>query len=65
MRMKYGHIRATVPFDPENRFSVTALESPDRKGTISIYLKGAPEDVIEMCNKAMSSGVTVPIIQNH
>ena len=62
MKRKFNKIKAVIPFSPEYRFSVTALENPDRKGMVTVYLKGAPEEVLKMCSQARSEGNVVSIV---
>ena len=43
MNRKYSCIRGTIPFQSEYKLQATALENPERKKMISIFVKGAPE----------------------
>lgn len=51
---KIGHVRATIPFSSDNKFSACAIENPDKEGTVSIYIKGAPEEIMRLCPKAFT-----------
>ncbi len=48
-----------IPFESEHRFMATLHH--DHSGHGFIYVKGAPEKVLMMCNKQRSSGVDEPI----
>lgn len=39
------------PFSPETKRSAIAIQSPDRPGMVSIYVKGAPEILLNVCGK--------------
>mmetsp|Transcript_18407 Transcript_18407/g.28237 ORF Transcript_18407/g.28237 Transcript_18407/m.28237 type:complete len:222 (+) Transcript_18407:995-1660(+) len=46
---KLGRVRAQSPFSSEKKRSAIALLHPDRPDTVSIYVKGAPEVVMALC----------------
>lgn len=48
-----------IPFESEHRFMATLHH--DHSGHGFIYVKGAPEKVLTMCNKQRTSGVDEPI----
>lgn len=37
------------PHTPERKRSATAVECPDREGRVVIYVKGAPEIILDQC----------------
>jgi len=39
------------PHSSENKRSAVAIKNPDRPGFVSIYVKGAPEMLINHCSK--------------
>ena len=49
----------TIPFESEHKFMAT--QHHDHSGHGSIYLKGAPEQVLDMCNRQRSAGDDYPI----
>jgi len=53
---KLGKIKAISPFSPLKKRSAVALLNPDRPDTVSIYVKGAPEVIVQMC-QYIQSGV--------
>ncbi len=55
IQRKLKRIRATSPFSSEKKYSAVALECPDKQGKIAIYLKGAPEVVLDQCHQTLSS----------
>lgn len=43
------------PHTPEKKIAAMAIKCPSRPGTVTIYVKGAPEILVDNCN-AMASG---------
>jgi len=62
MAHKLGHARETtldawpqeneIPFEPERRFAATYHRQADGDGPLRVFVKGAPERVMEMCRSA-------------
>uniref|UniRef100_A0A7S3CL09 Cation-transporting P-type ATPase C-terminal domain-containing protein n=1 Tax=Strombidium rassoulzadegani TaxID=1082188 RepID=A0A7S3CL09_9SPIT len=50
IKQKLGRIQAVSAFNPENKRSATALSCKGREGTVTVYLKGAPDTVIPLCS---------------
>jgi magnesium-transporting ATPase (P-type) len=48
---KHGNVLMRSPHSSETKRSAVAIKSPDRPGMVSIYVKGAPEMLINHCNK--------------
>lgn len=55
IQQKLGRIRAVSPFSSYRKRSVTAIQNPNRPDTITVYLKGAPEVVLDMCTSYQSA----------
>jgi magnesium-transporting ATPase (P-type) len=53
IQQKLSRTRASIPFKPEARMSVSAVVNPDDSEKITVYVKGAPETVFEMCNRQL------------
>lgn len=53
----------TIPFESEHRFMATLHH--DHTGRGFIYVKGAPERILEMCTYQRSSGYDSPIDMNY
>ncbi|GGD11304.1 cation-transporting P-type ATPase [Aquisalinus flavus] len=52
--------RNAIPFDSRHRFMATLHETPDGQGVI--YVKGAPERLVEMCaTERLPAGETRPV----
>ena len=49
----HRHRDAEIPFDPAHRFMATLSCAPQGP---RIFVKGAPEQVLAMCNRALSAG---------
>jgi len=50
IQRKLGRIRAISPFSSEKKRSAVALECPDRPQRVAVYVKGAPEVIINLCH---------------
>ena len=46
---KLNKIVAQIPFSSDRKRSVVALRHPDLEDTIRVYVKGAPEYIINKC----------------
>lgn len=55
IQRKLERIRATSPFSPERKRSAVALQCPDRPEKVAVYIKGAPEVVLDLCTHAQGS----------
>jgi len=51
-------VRRELPFEPELRYSATVRDGPDGP---YLYVKGAPERVVEMCSHMLTDEGPVPI----
>ena len=61
MAMRDGHIRAQVPFDNKLKRSIIAVQIPTMENTVRIYVKGAPENVLQNCNSYFNDeGLKMP-----
>jgi magnesium-transporting ATPase (P-type) len=49
MAQKDGRVLAHVPFDSNLKKSIIVIEHPELEQTVRIFVKGAPEVVIESC----------------
>jgi len=49
IQRKLGKIQAQSPFSPFRKRSVVALTHPDRPEKVVVYVKGAPEVILDMC----------------
>lgn len=45
-----GRIKATIPFDTKYKNSIVAVAHPQMEDTVRVYVKGAPENIVENCN---------------
>lgn len=55
IQRKLGRVRAISPFSSERKRSATAIECPDRPQRVAVYVKGAPEVVISLCQTVASN----------
>jgi len=55
IQRKLGKIVATSPFSPARKRSAVALLHPDRPERVCVYLKGAPENVVTMCQATLDA----------
>src|SRR5690606_40109154 len=49
---------ADLPFEPERQYSVSVRRY---EGRACLFLKGAPERVLDMCDSMLMDGETVPL----
>lgn len=49
-----------IPFEPELRYSASFRQKPD--GSYTVYLKGAPEDVVSFCKTQLTSSGEQPLL---
>jgi Ca2+ transporting ATPase len=54
IQKKLDKIRMIIPFSSEKKRSIVALDCPDRKGRVCVYLKGAPEQILLNCGAMMA-----------
>jgi len=52
---KYGKTKMISPHTPDRKRSAIALESPERPGKVVIYVKGAPEILLDHCKDMLST----------
>jgi magnesium-transporting ATPase (P-type) len=52
---KLGHIKAHIPFSSDSKYSACAVANPD-SNSICIYLKGAPEVILALCQQTLTEG---------
>jgi len=50
IKRKIGRIQASIPFSPIRKRSVVAMHLPDTD-IVRIYVKGAPETLMDKCVK--------------
>jgi len=63
IQRKVGRIRAVLPFSSDLKLSAVAIEHPDRPNQIAIYIKGAPEVIMQLCPQALGEEGIIPINQ--
>ena len=51
IQKKLDRIRAVLPFSSEKKRSAVAMVHPDRPNEVMIYVKGAPENVLNLCGR--------------
>lgn len=65
IQQKLGRVRKISTFDSQKKRSATVVENPFRPGTITIYLKGAPEVILGMCTTYQSANGIVQLSQDN
>jgi len=50
IKQKVGRVKMVGPFNSMTKRSVTVMINPNRPNTVTWYLKGAPETVIDYCS---------------
>lgn len=61
IQQKLGRIKTLSPFSSFKKRSATVVQNPNRPGTITVYLKGAPEIVLDMCSSIQSANGIVQL----
>lgn len=56
-----GRLLASRTFDTAHRTSVVAVQNFDDEETVTIYVKGAPEEVVEMCSQMQMNDNEAPV----
>eukprot|EP00475_Leptophrys_vorax_P045386 TRINITY_DN9399_c1_g1_i1.p1 TRINITY_DN9399_c1_g1~~TRINITY_DN9399_c1_g1_i1.p1 ORF type:complete len:957 (+),score=325.90 TRINITY_DN9399_c1_g1_i1:346-2871(+) len=49
-----------VPFNSRNKWALTIVEVPHDKGSLTVFMKGAPERVFARCTQIFDNGVLRP-----
>jgi magnesium-transporting ATPase (P-type) len=44
-----------IPHTPEKKRSIIAIQSESKPGIVTVYVKGAPEYLVQNCNAMVSS----------
>jgi len=53
IQQKVGSVKAYVPFSSENKYSATAVHNPELPEEVTIYVKGAPEVIFDICSNTL------------
>jgi magnesium-transporting ATPase (P-type) len=63
---KLANVLATVPFSSSAKFMATAVKTRDFQGEeiVTLYVKGAPEVVVKMCNSKLYNGENAQLNKN-
>lgn len=56
IQKKLGNIRAHQPFSSVLKRSIIAVRHPENQQMVTIYVKGAPEEVLKYCTLQMLGG---------
>jgi Ca2+ transporting ATPase len=51
IRQKEGRILEVIPFNSGRKRACTVIRHPDDQNLVRVFVKGAPEIVIEYCDK--------------
>ncbi|KAL0079975.1 hypothetical protein F4703DRAFT_1871952 [Phycomyces blakesleeanus] len=54
-----------IPFNSDNKWAMTIHNKPHSNGHLTLYVKGAPERVLNLCNTILTSRGTVPLESGH
>ena len=58
---KDGKILDVIPFNSGRKRATTAIDHPDKPGTVRVFCKGAPEIVLDYCNSLYVNGEKTPL----
>lgn len=51
IKKKYSRIESIIPLSPDRKRQLIAVRHPDMDDIIRVYVKGAPEKIIDKCTK--------------
>lgn len=51
IKKKFGRIESIIPLSPDRKRQLVAVRHPDMDDIIRVYVKGAPEKIIDKCTK--------------
>ena len=51
IRRKIGNIETVIPLSPIRKRQVIAVKHPEMDGVVRVYVKGAPEYIIDKCTR--------------
>jgi magnesium-transporting ATPase (P-type) len=51
IKKKFGRIETVIPLSPDRKRQTIAVRHPDMDDVVRIYVKGAPEYIIEKCKR--------------
>ncbi|KAJ3342831.1 hypothetical protein HDU93_000961 [Gonapodya sp. JEL0774] len=54
-----------VPFNSENKWAMSINKKPHDRGALTLYLKGAPERVLRLCDKIFDGKECIPLEDSH
>lgn len=54
-RNQYAHKLLNIPFSTESKMMVTVREMPKDPELVKVYVKGAPEQILPLCNRFKNS----------
>jgi sodium/potassium-transporting ATPase subunit alpha len=54
-----------IPFNSENKYAMTIHEKEHEHGSLTLYVKGAPERVLTLCDTILTEKGTVPLTDQH
>ncbi|KAI9297033.1 hypothetical protein K502DRAFT_323467 [Neoconidiobolus thromboides FSU 785] len=64
LQIKYPRV-FDVPFNSDNKWAMTISQVPHANGDLTLYLKGAPERVLNLCSTIFMSGQAIPLTEEH
>lgn len=55
-----------IPFNSENKWAMTIHKKEHRHGSLTLYVKGAPERVLNLCSSILlADGTSAPLTEKH
>jgi len=54
-----------VPFNSTNKWHLTIHKKSHSKGPFTLFIKGAPERILELCTTILMDGNTIPLTSDH
>ncbi|CEI86145.1 Putative Podospora anserina S mat genomic DNA chromosome 5, supercontig 1 (Fragment) [Rhizopus microsporus] len=54
-----------IPFNSDNKWAMTIHKMKHANGDLTLYVKGAPERVLKLCDSILTESGSVPLTQEH
>ncbi|KNZ44478.1 hypothetical protein VP01_911g1 [Puccinia sorghi] len=67
--LEFDHVREkhpeaySIPFNSTAKWALVVVQKPHANGDLTLYLKGAPERVLDRCSHALVNGESIPITE--
>ncbi|KAI0236150.1 hypothetical protein L0F63_004266 [Massospora cicadina] len=64
LQSKYPRV-FDIPFNSDNKWAMTISQVPHANGSLTLFLKGAPERVLRLCSTILVNGAAESLTEDH